>query len=165
MSSTPPRYSLRAFPPYAYVPGRDPHPVRDPAGHSYGRFEREPCSFAPARWHECDDYLYGVDLFNHGYYWEAHEAIEGAWIAAGRDSADGRFLQGLIQLAVALLKHVQGHAQAAASLCRDGGGRLDRHPRLGIDAETLRRQVEDHLAGRRAAPPRIVLGPPVTPRA
>ena len=25
----------KSFPPYAYLPGRQPHPVRDPAGHSY----------------------------------------------------------------------------------------------------------------------------------
>ncbi|TIL84374.1 MAG: DUF309 domain-containing protein, partial [Mesorhizobium sp.] len=25
----------KSFPSYAYLPGRQPHPVRDPAGHSY----------------------------------------------------------------------------------------------------------------------------------
>ena len=25
----------KSFPPYAYLPGREPHPVRDPTGHSY----------------------------------------------------------------------------------------------------------------------------------
>src|SRR5271165_6167843 len=25
----------KSFPPYAYLPGREPHPLRDPTGHSY----------------------------------------------------------------------------------------------------------------------------------
>jgi hypothetical protein len=25
----------KRLPPYAYLPGKNPHPVRDPAGHSY----------------------------------------------------------------------------------------------------------------------------------
>ena len=25
----------KSLPPYAYLPGKNPHPVRDPAGHSY----------------------------------------------------------------------------------------------------------------------------------
>ena len=31
-----PRYAPdRDLPPYAFLPGRDPHPTRDPKGHSY----------------------------------------------------------------------------------------------------------------------------------
>ncbi len=32
-----------------------------------------------------DAFLWGLDLFNHGYYWEAHEAWEGLWQVADRD--------------------------------------------------------------------------------
>ena len=32
----PPRWlPQKSLPPYAYLPGKNPHPVRDPAGHSY----------------------------------------------------------------------------------------------------------------------------------
>ena len=35
-----PRYAPgRAFPPYAFLPGRDPHPRQDPRVHSYGTVE------------------------------------------------------------------------------------------------------------------------------
>ncbi len=64
---------------------------------------------------------HGLDLFNNGYYWEAHEAWELLWRAAPRDSADALLLQGLIALAAAGVKVRQGqpigvtrHAQRAA---------------------------------------------------
>jgi predicted metal-dependent hydrolase len=64
---------------------------------------------------------YGLDLFNNGYYWEAHEAWERLWQAAPRDSAHSQLLQGLIALAAAGVKVRQGqrigltrHAQRAA---------------------------------------------------
>ena len=70
--SPPPRLIPdKPFPPYAYLPGRNPHPVRDPEGHSYAA---EPATAEPpdpADWRACEDYLYGIDLFNHGYYWES----------------------------------------------------------------------------------------------
>ena len=34
-----PRYSTRPFPSYRFVPGKSPHPRRDPHGHSYGQPE------------------------------------------------------------------------------------------------------------------------------
>jgi hypothetical protein len=40
-------------------------------------------AFTPEDWRSCDLYLYGIDLFNHGYWWEAHEALEDVWLAAG----------------------------------------------------------------------------------
>ena len=94
--SAPPRLlPHRPFPAYAYRPGHTPHPTRDPEGHSYG----EPLNRAPvpdpADWRACDDYLYGIDLFNHSYYWEAHEAWEGLWFACGRRGRVATFLQGL----------------------------------------------------------------------
>ena len=65
----------KSFPPYAYLPGRQPHPVRDPAGHSY---RVEPMPVAAEASLGSDVFLWGLDLFNHGYYWEAHEAWEGS---------------------------------------------------------------------------------------
>ena len=100
------RYSSRPFPVYRYVPGVHPHPTRDPAGHSY---EPQPKlnRHAPWRledWRSLDDWLYGIDLFNARYFWEAHEAWEGLWAARQRDSEPALLMQGLIQIAAALLK-------------------------------------------------------------
>jgi hypothetical protein len=70
--------------------------------------------------------LLGVDLFNHGYYWEAHEAWEAVWNAAGRRGPVASFLKGLIQLAVVGVKVRQripgsavAHARRAAELFRE----------------------------------------------
>lgn len=47
-----------------------------------------------------------MDLFNHGYFWEAHEAWEGPWQGLRRDSAPALHLQALIRMAAAALKLV-----------------------------------------------------------
>ena len=96
------------FPPYSYVPGcKYPHPVRDPAGHSHdappvaqeGELQLGACS--PL-------YLRGIDLFNHGFYWEAHESWEALWVAFGRQGIHADFLKGLIKLAAAGVKAREG---------------------------------------------------------
>jgi hypothetical protein len=101
-----PRYQPdRTFPPYAYLPGSGlPHPRRDPQGHSHQAPEQIPEPLDAVDWSGCSTYLYGIDLFNHGYYWEAHEAWEGLWLAAGRMGVTAEFLKGLIKLAAAGLK-------------------------------------------------------------
>lgn len=106
-----PRYSSRPFPPYTYVPGSGtPHPVSDPRGHMHGHVVEAPSPLIPSRWQENETYLYAVDLFNHGYYWEAHEAWESLWHAAGRHGQVGDFLKGLIKLAAAGVKYREGNA-------------------------------------------------------
>jgi len=134
------RYSSRPLPAYRYVPGLHPHPVRDPRGHSYEpvlRFNRH----APWRvdeWRTLDDWLYGVDLFNRFYFWEAHEAWEGLWAAVKRDTAPALLLQGLIQIAAALLKTHMGVLLGARTLSTEGLDKIGRAGRwqptlLGLD--------------------------------
>lgn len=113
---TPPRYVPdAAFPPYTFIPGRTPHPISDPAGHLFGQPLQLPEPLDPVRWQENRAYLYGVDLFNYGYYWEAHEVWEGLWRAAGRTGLLAEFLKGLIKLAAAGVKVRQGQPQGVAS--------------------------------------------------
>ena len=143
----------RSFPRYAYLPGRMPHPVRDPAGHSY-RVEMEPV--LPTL--DSDEFAWGADLFNHGYYWEAHEAWEGIWHVAERGTALRTLLKGLILLSAAGVKTREGkrapalrHAGRAAGLFRQ----LSKIPHdafsqaLGMSLTTLADKAE---ASARAAP-------------
>jgi uncharacterized protein len=119
MKRPPPRLAPeRALPPYTYVPGQAPHPLSDPAGHSYGLSRESPPPLDPARWDQSPTYLYGFDLFNLGYYWEAHETWEALWHAAGRRGAEATLLKGLIQLAVAGVKIRQGLTSAAEEHAR-----------------------------------------------
>jgi uncharacterized protein len=104
------------WPRYAFVPGRGlPHPVRDPEGHLFGA---EPVveRIDPERWRECHGYLWGVDLFNGGFYWEAHEAWEGVWRAYDRSETPALFLQGLIKLAAAGVKTREGVVHGVRNL-------------------------------------------------
>jgi hypothetical protein len=136
------------LPPYAYVPGHDlPHPVTDPRGHSYDAHTQArgapntPATLDHLPPHPASRrrvlaatltadplWLYSLDLFNGGWYWESHEAWESFWNALGRTTPEARFVQGLIHLAAAAVKIREGkptgvarHTQRARELL--GGSR------------------------------------------
>jgi len=140
----PPRYSNREFPAYRFVPGKTPHPTRDPQGHSYNRIPEPLPPFDPQLWSACEEYLYGIDLFNHGYWWEAHEALEAVWVAAGRYTQTGQFVQGLIQIAVAHLKAHQEFYEVSRRMAVEGHDKMKAHRGLfmGIDLDRLREDVD-----------------------
>lgn len=119
------RYTAEEFPPYRHLPGVTPHPRRHPKGHLYGKREVAPPPFVPRQWQRSQDYLYGVDLYNFAYYWEAHEAWEGIWKSTGRVDLPGRYLQGLIQLTAAMLKREQRQASGMHKLAQAGLAKLN----------------------------------------
>jgi hypothetical protein len=134
------------LPPYSYVTGRFPHPTSDPAGHSFGQLPEEPAALDPDRWHESRAFLFGCDLFNHGYYWEAHETWEAAWKGCGRRGTTADFLKGLIKLAAAGVKVREGriagvrrHGARAGQLFRGVRAALggNRQTYLGLDVARL----------------------------
>jgi predicted metal-dependent hydrolase len=107
------------FPPYGYIPGGPfPHPARLPDGHSLDKPSARPDPPDPERWQACRSYLLGIDLFNHGFYWEAHEAWEGLWHACGRSGTVASFLKGLIKLAAAGVKVREGRPQGVRNHAR-----------------------------------------------
>lgn len=154
----PPRYTARIFPAYRFVPGKTPHPVRDPEGHSYHKSAPQLPPFAADQWQACEEYLYGIDLFNHGYWWEAHEALEAVWVAAGRQTETGLFIQGLIQIAVAHLKRLQGFNDVARRMAQDGLDKMKpiHGVLMGIDVDALRHEVRAYGADSRRPP--VVIG-------
>lgn len=139
------------FPPYAYVRGQHPHPTRDPAGHSFGTPPRFWIRPDPDQWEACRPYLYGIDLFNHGYYWEAHEIWEGLWHACGRKGRTADFLKGLIALAAAGVKLREGnkrgvrqHAARAQALFNQVRRELSPESRyLGLEPQVLAHYARD----------------------
>jgi uncharacterized protein len=145
-SSLPRLTPERPFPSYSFVPGLFPHPISDPAGHSYGIRPETAAPLDPENWQASGDYLFGIDLFNHGYHWEAHETWEGLWHAAGRDGTVADFLKGLIQLTAAGVKVRQGMPRGVSSLGQ-GAAELFRKVRetlgpdrprfLGLDVSEL----------------------------
>jgi hypothetical protein len=146
------------FPVYAYVPGRHPHPSRT----------------GFARTVDCGDlnttHRYALDLFNYGYYWEAHEAWETLWHAYGRHSLEGRLIHGLIALAAAGVKVREGnalgvvhHVRRAAAIFRDLSA--ERLVMLGLAVDALTAFAEEIAVeppcrpAEKGAPPEIVFTP------
>lgn len=132
----------RSFPSYSYVPGRSPHPISDPEGHSFDHRCPPPPPIDPEHWSASEEYLYGIDLFNHGFYWEAHEVWEGLWLAAGRAGVVADFMKGLIQLTAAGVKVRQGMPTGVVSLASGAADLFQRvlavYPRfLGLDVREL----------------------------
>ena len=56
---------------------------------------------------DSDKYLHGIRLFNDAKFFDAHEALEDVWRAAPSESK--KFLQGLIQVAVAFHHYSTGN--------------------------------------------------------
>lgn len=106
-------FTQMSLPAYTHIPGVTPHPIGDPRGHSFG--QSHPPGPAPD-WQSLTEhglFQHGRRLFNAGYYWEAHEAWEGVWIAAGRTGLVADYVKGLIKLAAAGVKVREGSPTGA----------------------------------------------------
>jgi len=143
-----PRYlPERPLPPYAFLPGgAHPHPIRDPHGHAHGRAPAPPETA----------FVWGVDLYNHGFYWEAHEVWEGRWRAEG-SGAQAAFLQGLIQCAAACLKLRGGKWAAAQRLASRAMGHLEQASEggaasLGLDLVGFAARFHEWMASAPESP-------------
>lgn len=150
-----PRYRPHdAWPEYAYRPGRDPHPTRDEGGHSHGVVPDDSSAEAPERWAESARYLRGIDLFNHGFGWEAHEVWESMWHRPS-DAIQARWLRALIQLAAATVQDRIGHADGRVRLCQRALDHLrfvDRRAPavyMGLDLAELQRDIAAYADGGR----------------
>jgi hypothetical protein len=144
-----PRYSPRLFPPYRFVPGFSPHPLRDPDGHSYRNPAPRPDPFPPDQWRAAPTYLFGIDCYNFAFWWESHEVIEEIWHAVGHDGVQGQFLQALIQIAAAWLQRFRGRDRTAENLAKAGLERLAEipDPYMGVATRKLENGTLDYLTG------------------
>jgi hypothetical protein len=130
------------LPPYAYIPGGGwHHPTRSPHGHLFGRGHSTANPIEQDRWEGSPEYRRGIDLFNAGFYWEAHEAWESLWHAHGRRGPIAEVLQALIKLAAAGVKVREGrpggvrtHASRAAILFARARAQAGPHL-LGLDLD------------------------------
>ena len=91
--------------------------------------------------------LDGIELFNQGRWFEAHEVLERAWLD---EPTPLRYLyQGILQVGVGLHHARRGNLRGALALLDRGMSRLApfEPERLGVDVERL---VRDAAAARRA---------------
>lgn len=90
----------------------------------------------------------GIDLYNAGHYWNAHEAWEQVWLDADRE--ERAFYQGLIQLTAAFVHVTRNEYPGAIRLLDAGIEKLEKYPEtyLGVQLAPL-------LAGARACRSRL----------
>ncbi len=118
-----------------------------------------PLSLNEVPWQNSASYLYGIDLFNAGYWWECHEILEGLWLATGRETKAGHTMQAIIQCAAAHLKIALGHPIGARRLISHSRRHVDTagHLYLGVDLEAMQMATEDFVMGDQSVAARIVL--------
>ncbi|MFZ3214244.1 MAG: DUF309 domain-containing protein, partial [Terriglobales bacterium] len=105
-------------------------------------------------------FQHGIELFNAGSFFEAHEVLEDVWREAHGE--EKKFLQAVIQAAVGLHHHSTGNITGACSLLARASRKLADYPGAycGIAVEGLRVSLEEwkgSLADGAAppAPPRL----------
>lgn len=143
------RYSTRELPPHPFVPGATSRPP--------GEGRDRPAPWRPEEWRGLESWLWAVDLFNHEYWWECHEVLEGLWLAAGRTSPHARFVQSIVHLSAACLNARRGHAsasrrQAARAVRGLRSARSRGRVVMGIEVERLAADVVRAFAREGASP-------------
>lgn len=107
------------LPDHRYVPGQN-------ARHPEDAFDEIRASavlgYDPVQLASCEAFLAGLKYLHAGYFWEAHEVLEPVWMILPEDSAERRFVQGLIQLANGRLKLLMGRPKAALRLVGQARG-------------------------------------------
>ncbi len=79
----------------------------------------------------------GINFFNDGLYYEAHESWEDMWRVAGKD--ERLFCQGLVQIAVGLHHRTNGNVLGGNRVLGRGLGHLENFPDqyMGVDNSSL----------------------------
>jgi hypothetical protein len=105
-----------AMPGWAYNPGTDRAPDREPLECVKRLVPLRFGDFVPA-----DDlaFQYGLALHDGGFFWEAHEVWEAVWKAAPMNGRDRIALRALIQIANAGLKQRRARPRAAVRLIEE----------------------------------------------
>jgi uncharacterized protein len=93
-----------------------------------------------------DELRRGIELFNQGEFFAAHEVLEDVWRASGPE--EKKFFQGLTQVAVAFHHHSTGNFIGMESVLRRAIGNLEKLPvrSEGIDLETLLKSLKSWCA-------------------
>lgn len=112
MNSSRGRLTSREFPPYTHRPGLTPHPEK-PGGHSYPHKGIQTTPLQEHQAHRHQLYCYGLDLLNHGYFWESHVQFEAIWHAQGRKGVTADLLKALIKWGAAGVKALVESSPAA----------------------------------------------------
>ena len=115
------RLTDRELPPYAFLPGKFPHPEKE-GGHGFG-LHLNTYAINDKNYKTHEDYLYALDLYNLGFYWESHVYLEAIWNENKRKGPEADLLKAIIKLGAAGIKYRmemneagQGHLNRAHEL-------------------------------------------------
>lgn len=151
MTHAVPRYSPRTLPRSAFVPGvsqradRPTQPLLRPTVVDFDALAAD------------DDFRHGLDLFNHGFPWEAHEAWEPLWFSAPRDRPERALLQGLIHAAAAVVKARAGALDAARGFVDSACGHFSLTSSTFVDLHRLAAALTAWSGDPSRPPPLITL--------
>ena len=131
-----------------HIPGRTRRPVTSPA---FDAAAAAPLETIDQMWRENTTYLYGLDLYAAGFFWEAHEVWEPVWIRSTGNSRERLLVQGLIQLSNACLKIAMNRPAAARRLLQISQGKLREAAiggpiLMGVELHSLADAVRDYDA-------------------
>jgi uncharacterized protein len=89
----------------------------------------------------------GIELFNEGRFWDAHEAWEEAWMP-DRKGPDAGFFKGLIQVAAGCYHYRRRNRRGTVNKWRSGAGYLRAYPssHRGVAIGALVESVDALLA-------------------
>ena len=144
---------MHTLPGRAFIPGVSPRDDR-PA-------ETTPHRAAlPAVLGADETFRFAVDLYNHGFPWEAHEQWESLWLAAPGASRERHLLSGLIQAAAAAVKALDARWAGARKLAASAAEHLTQAGHCaGIDGAAIAGSLTAwaHHVDQGRPSPRIVL--------
>ncbi len=107
------------LPTHAYIPGQNERHPED----TFDAVRRTAVQGQTAeQLAQCEAFQAGLRFLDVGFYWEAHEVLEPVWMVLPQDSAERRFVQGLIQLANGCLKVRMKKPKAALRLVEQARG-------------------------------------------
>jgi hypothetical protein len=100
-----------------------------------------------------DAFRRGIEQFNAGRFFEAHETWEEVWLRS--PEPEKTFLQGIIQITAAFHHYSRGNTRGTRSLLEAGLGRLERFPdaHRGIELAALRMEAKAWAAALAAGRP------------
>lgn len=110
MSTT--RLTTKPFPPYVFIPGKNPHPKKA-GGHMEGMGDPIVPPLDTDHPEKDQTLRFSLDLYNHGYFWESHVYFEALWNAHGRVGPVADFLKAMIKLGAAGVKNQLGEKKNA----------------------------------------------------
>lgn len=105
--------SKRRYAPHLPLPARAFVPGQGAVHPKKARALGLPSAFDPPQLSAGEAVRYGADLFHNGFFWEAHELFEEAWLCSGKRGGEAEVARGLVKLAAAFVKRRQGQEEGA----------------------------------------------------